>query len=61
MRRRCAPGPGGPYPKNALPASEVFDQDTTSRLVLITCGGTFDWATRHYSDNVVVYALPAPY
>ncbi len=48
------------YPKNALPVGQVFGQDTTSRLVLVTCGGSFDWATRHYSDNVVVYALPAP-
>ena len=48
------------YPKSALPADQVFDQDTPSRLVLVTCGGSFDWTTRHYSDNVVVYALPAP-
>ena len=48
------------YPKNALPAGQVFGQDTTSRLVLVTCGGSFDRATRHYSDNVVVYARPAP-
>jgi sortase (surface protein transpeptidase) len=48
------------YPKSALPPGQVFGQDTTSRLVLITCGGSFDWATRHYSANVVVYALPAP-
>jgi hypothetical protein len=48
------------YPKNVLPAEEVFDQDTPPRLVLVTCGGTFDPRTRHYSDNVVVYALPAP-
>lgn len=48
------------YPKNALPAGQVFGQDTPSRLVLVTCGGSFDRATRHYSDNVVVYALPAP-
>lgn len=48
------------YPKSALPADEVFDQDTTPRLVLVTCGGTFDTETRHYSDNIVVYAVPAP-
>jgi hypothetical protein len=48
------------YPKNMLPADEVFDQGTSPRLVLVTCGGTFDTRTRHYSDNVVVYALPAP-
>ena len=29
------------------------------RLVLITCGGPFDWATHHYYDNVLVYASPA--
>jgi hypothetical protein len=45
------------YPKVALPA-EVFGVDGTPRLVLVTCGGTFDRRTRHYSDNVVVYAVP---
>jgi sortase family protein len=29
------------------------------RLVIITCGGPFDHATRHYYDNVVAYASPA--
>jgi Sortase domain len=48
------------YPKSALPIRQVFDQDTTPRLVLVTCGGAFDRGTRHYSDNVVIYALPAP-
>jgi len=46
------------YPKVALPA-EVFGVDGAPRLVLVTCGGTFDRRTRHYSDNVVVYAVPA--
>jgi hypothetical protein len=26
------------------------------RLVIITCGGPFDYVTRHYDDNVVAYA-----
>ena len=30
------------YPKSALPTGLVFDQDTTPRLVLVTCGGSFD-------------------
>ncbi|MBV9204875.1 MAG: class F sortase [Actinobacteria bacterium] len=47
------------YPKTALPAGAMFGQDTTQRLVLVTCGGTFNWDTHHYSDNVVVYAMPA--
>jgi hypothetical protein len=48
------------YLKSALPTGQAFDQDTTPRLVLVTCGGSFDRATRHYSDNIVVYAVPAP-
>ncbi len=46
------------YPKQALPA-QVFSQAVAGRLVLVTCGGTFDTITHHYSDNVVVYAIPA--
>jgi hypothetical protein len=46
------------YPKSALPSS-IFTQSGRERLVLVTCGGTFDAATRHYSDNIVVYAVPA--
>jgi hypothetical protein len=42
-----------------LPAS-LFARDGAPRLVLITCGGPFDAATRHYRDNVVVLADPAP-
>ncbi|MCL6538640.1 MAG: class F sortase [Acidothermus sp.] len=45
------------YPKGDLPPT-VFDQQTTQRLVLITCGGPFDRRTHHYADNVVVYAIP---
>lgn len=36
----------------------VFDRDTPGQLVLVTCGGRFDWDVRHYEDNVVVYATP---
>jgi hypothetical protein len=46
------------YAKSALPSS-VFDRSGSPRLALITCGGAFDRATRHYADNVVVYAVPA--
>ena len=46
------------YPKATLPAAEVFATDVGPRLVLLTCGGSFDQATRHYADNVVVYAVP---
>jgi hypothetical protein len=45
------------YLKAALPR-ELFAVGGPPRLVLITCGGTFDRATRSYSDNVVVHAEP---
>ena len=46
------------YDKRSLPA-DVFATGGPPRLVLITCGGPFNKATRHYRDNVVVYAVPA--
>jgi hypothetical protein len=45
------------YEKQSLPSS-VFATHGAPRLVLITCGGRFDRATRHYADNVVVYGVP---
>lgn len=36
----------------------VFDRSGDPRLVLVTCGGRFDWDAGHYEDNVVVYATP---
>jgi hypothetical protein len=45
--------------KNALPA-DLFVNTGPPKLVLVTCGGPFDAATRHYLDNVIVWAMPAP-
>ncbi|WP_084039047.1 class F sortase [Demequina sp. NBRC 110053] len=44
--------------KREVDMSLVFDRDSPGQLVLVTCGGLFDWDTRHYEDNVVVYATP---
>lgn len=44
------------YPKAAIPNDEVYRPTSGHDLRLITCGGTFDRRTRHYRDNVVVYA-----
>lgn len=45
------------YPKATFPGSHVYGQATdSSQLRLITCGGPFDYQTRHYLDNTVVYA-----
>ncbi len=40
-----------------LPA-DLFTTTGAPRLVMITCGGPFDRATRSYLDNVVVFAAP---
>jgi hypothetical protein len=44
-------------PKENLPA-DIYSRRGRPRLVLVTCGGPFDEATRHYRDNVVVTAVP---
>ena len=43
--------------KADLPA-DLFARGGPPRLVLVTCGGRFDRTTRHYTDNVIVYAEP---
>ena len=46
-------------PKAELTSStDVFRQDTSHRLVLVTCTGAFDTRTRSYADNLVVVATP---
>lgn len=46
-------------PKARLAAdTDVFAQNVTQRLVLITCGGPFDRQAHHYRDNIVVIAEP---
>jgi hypothetical protein len=46
------------HPKAALPTT-VFARTGPPTLALVTCGGTFDRTTRSYSDNVIVWAVPA--
>jgi sortase (surface protein transpeptidase) len=45
-------------PKDALPTAELFRRDGAPALALVTCGGVFDATTRHYTDNVIVWARP---
>jgi hypothetical protein len=45
-------------PKPQLPTG-IFTRTGPRRLVLVTCGGPFDQRTKHYVDNVIVYATPA--
>lgn len=45
------------YLKAQLP-SDVFARQGSPVLTLVTCGGAFDVTSRHYADNVVVFAVP---
>ena len=47
------------YPKSRFPTDAVYLPSLRPELRLVTCGGEFDRATRHYRDNVVVFASPA--
>jgi sortase (surface protein transpeptidase) len=44
------------YAKTAFPTAAVYGPVPDAELRLITCGGTFDYATGSYLSNVVVYA-----
>jgi hypothetical protein len=46
------------YRKEAMPMADIFTFSGPSRIAVITCGGTFDRATRSYTHNVVVLAEP---
>ena len=43
-------------PKASFPAEQIFSDTHARRLWLITCGGAFDYATHHYTDNIIVSA-----
>jgi LPXTG-site transpeptidase (sortase) family protein len=45
------------YPKDDFPTQEVYGPVPDAELRLITCGGTYDFATHHYVRNTVVYAI----
>jgi hypothetical protein len=44
------------YPKAHFPVAAVYGPVPDAELRLITCGGTFDYATRSYLSNIVVYS-----
>jgi hypothetical protein len=46
------------YPRTAALPASIFAGDGVPRLALITCTGSFDKRSRHYSDTLVVYAVP---
>jgi hypothetical protein len=44
------------YLKSRFPTDSVYGAVPNAQLRLITCGGTFDYATGHYLSNVIVFA-----
>ena len=45
------------WPKDRFPTRRVYGRTRTAALRLITCGGAYNSATRHYLDNTIVYAV----
>ena len=63
----AAPPVGVPKDQLGPRRAELFDQThsfgpegrpKSGRLLLLTCGGTFDNRTGHYESNIFVFALP---
>ena len=44
------------YRKSKFPAKNIYGSTHYAALHLITCGGAFDYATRHYLSSTVVFA-----
>ena len=44
------------YPESHFPAKTIYGATHYAALRLITCGGTFDYATGHYLSATVVFA-----
>ena len=44
------------YQKAYFPTTDVYGPTPDPELRLITCGGTFDYATGHYLSNTIIYA-----
>jgi sortase (surface protein transpeptidase) len=47
------------YAKTSFPTDAVYGPTSDRELRLVTCGGSFDWGTGHYRDNLVVFARAA--
>lgn len=47
------------HPKDTFPTRAVYGDTPGPELRLITCGDAFDPATRHYTGNVIAWAVQA--
>lgn len=46
------------WSKGEVPLDRLFDRGGGSRLVLITCGGSFNSSSLGYDDNIAITAVP---
>ena len=46
------------WSKGDVPLDRIFDRGGDPRLVLITCGGSFNSSTLGYDDNIAITAVP---
>ena len=44
---------------NAAPVADIFAQGPSEEITLITCGGTFDYASRQYLSRLIVRGVRA--
>jgi hypothetical protein len=44
------------YDQHTFPTEQVYGNTKDAELRVITCGGTFDTTTGHYTENTVLYA-----
>ena len=44
------------YAKSRFPTKAIYGATDYAALRLITCGGTFDYATSHYLSSTIVFA-----
>jgi hypothetical protein len=49
------------YAKSRFPTAAVYGPAPVAELRVVTCGGTFDYATGHYLSNVIVFAVGVPW
>lgn len=47
-------------PQDAFPTAEIYGNTPNASLRLITCSGTFNRLTGHYSDNTIIFARLIP-
>ena len=46
------------WAKGEVPLDRLFDRGGSSRMVLVTCGGSFNSSTLGYDDNIAITAVP---